>query len=306
MSTYSSTLWYRVALVLATACWGTATVISKAALSHLPPLTLLVIQLIASVAFLWALLLIQRKRLVWNKHSLRAGLLGWLNPGFAYTFSLWGLAYTTASMSTLLWATEPILILGLASLTLRERLTTKLVLLSLLAVAGVLLIAGTGPNAHAAQTALGNGLILAGVVCCAVYTILARSWGTEVDSLALVTLQQTFALLWALAIWPVELHQVGREALNAIPARVWGWAVGSGLLYYALAFWFYLVGLKHIPASQASLFLNLIPIFGVSAGYLALGERLSTPQLLGAALILAATAGIFIPAVISPQPATRS
>jgi drug/metabolite transporter (DMT)-like permease len=59
------------------------------------------------------------------------------------------------------------------------------------------------------------------------------------------------------------------------------------MLYYALAFWLYLTGLRRIPAALAGLFLNLIPIFGVGTGYL-LGERLSSLQALGALLIVTA------------------
>ncbi len=305
MFTHPSTVWFRAALVVSAACWGIATVISKTALHYLPPVTLLVTQLAVSVAFLWTLLLIQRKPISWNKRWLTVSLLGWLNPGLAYTLSLLGLAHTTASMSTLLWAIEPILILGLAWLILRERLTPRLIALSLLAVAGVLFVAGLGFDVGAASSGRGNGLILAGVACCAVYTVLARRVGADMDALMLVALQQTCALIWALVIWPIELWLVGIEPLRAIPVSAWGWALVSGVIYYALAFWFYLVGLKRLPASQAGLFLNLIPVFGVSAAFLWLGERLSPPQLFGAALILVAMVGLFSPASIRSKPVTH-
>ena len=58
------------------------------------------------------------------------------------------------------------------------------------------------------------------------------------------------------------------------------------------AFWFYIVGLKRVPASTAGQFLNLIPIFGVTGAAIFLGERLGPMQWLGAILILAAVAGI--------------
>ena len=52
-------------------------------------------------------------------------------------------------------------------------------------------------------------------------------------------------------------------------------AAASGILYYGLAFWLYLTGLQHVTASYAGAFLPLIPVFGVTAGYLA-GERPAT------------------------------
>ena len=41
----------------------------------------------------------------------------------------------------------------------------------------------------------------------------------------------------------------------------------SGILYYGLGFWFYVTGLRHVPASYAGAFLPLIPVFGVAAAF---------------------------------------
>jgi drug/metabolite transporter (DMT)-like permease len=276
------------ALVLAAACWGGATVITKHVLTDVPPLTLLVLQLTVSVVFLWAIVLVQRMRLPRRSDIVRLGGIGILNPGLAYTFGLLGLTHTTASMGTLLWAAEPILILGLAWLILREHLTRTLVAFSLLAITGVVLVAGIDVGVEQTSLLLGNGLILTGVACCALYTVLTRRMVTNLDPLLIVVLQQTLALVWALAIWPLEWAREGAVSLTAISPASWGWAALSGVLYYALAFWCYIIGLKQMPASMVGLFLNLIPIFGVGAAYVFLGERLTLVQAIGGALILVA------------------
>ena len=69
-------------------------------------------------------------------------------------------------------------------------------------------------------------------------------------------------------------------------------AVGSGALYYAGAYWFYLGALRHVPASYAALSFYLIPIVGVTAGALLLGERLDPHQWVGAVIVLAAVLAI--------------
>jgi drug/metabolite transporter (DMT)-like permease len=280
------------ALVLAAACWGGATVITKHVLTDVPPLTLLVLQLTVSVVFLWAIVLVQRMRLPRRSHIVRLGGIGILNPGLAYTFGLLGLSYTTASMGTLLWAAEPILILGLAWLILREHLTRTLVAFSLLAITGVVLVAGIDVGVEQTSLLLGNGLILIGVACCALYTVLTRRMVTNLDPLLIVVLQQTLALVWALAIWPLEWVREGAVSLATISPASWGWAALSGVLYYALAFWCYIIGLKQMPASMVGMFLNLIPIFGVGAAYVFLGERLTAVQWIGGTLILLAVVAV--------------
>jgi drug/metabolite transporter (DMT)-like permease len=59
-----------------------------------------------------------------------------LNPGLAYTLSMLGLTRTTASVATLLWAAEPVLIVALARLLLREPVTRRLITLTLAAACG--------------------------------------------------------------------------------------------------------------------------------------------------------------------------
>lgn len=283
---------FMASLVLAAACWGFATVMSKNALSHVPPLTLLVVQLAVSIIFLWTIVAFQRSRIPARKETLQLGLIGLLNPGIAYTFGLLGLTLTTASMSTLLWAAEPILILCLAWLILCEQLTRPLIALSAVAVVGVIFVAGIDPRAGYDSSLLGNMLVLAGVFCCALYTVLTRRTVAQLDPLVVVALQQTVAFIWALIIWPIELLNSGTTSLAMINPSAWAWAAASGIFYYALAFWFYIIGLKETPASLAGLFLNLIPIFGVGGAYVFLGERLGAAQWVGAILILAAVVGI--------------
>ena len=77
-------------------------------------------------------------------------------------------------------------------------------------------------------------------------------------------------------------------------------ALGSGVLYYAGAYWFYL-GHCATPASFAAVSFYLIPI--VTAGALLLGERLDPPQLVGAMIVLVSVFAIIrlpAPTAVSP------
>jgi drug/metabolite transporter (DMT)-like permease len=69
-------------------------------------------------------------------------------------------------------------------------------------------------------------------------------------------------------------------------------AVGSGLLYYAAAYWFYLSALRRVPASLAATSFYLIPVFGVGASIGLLGERLGVGQWVGVAIVMVAILSI--------------
>jgi probable blue pigment (indigoidine) exporter len=279
------------ALVAAAACWGLGTVVSKQVVDDVVPLTLLPVQLAASCALLLLISLVRRESFAWTPPVRRLAALGVLNPGIAYALGLIGLTTITASMSVLLWALEPVVILLLAALVLREHIPAALAASVAVAIAGVLLVVY---QPGAAGAVVGITLTLVSLGCCALYTVLTRRLMLDDSSLVVVLAQQAAALVFALAlVTVVELAGGTGWALGGLGAGAWLGAAASGVLYYGLGFWFYLSGLRQVPASYAGAFLPLIPVFGVAAGYL-VGERLEPRQWLGAVVIVAATAAIAV------------
>lgn len=274
---------YALALTGAAAAWGVATVIAKRALAEIPPLTLLPIQLGISVALLAVVLVIQRQDLTLPAALRRLGLLGVLNPGISYALGLLGLTFIAASLSVLLWATEPIMILLLAWLVLGDRISKQVVVGALLALAGVLLVVFE-PGSQGQP--VGVALTLFGVVACAIYTVITKKWMVAESTLQVVALQQASALVFSVLLLGVSTWAGYGAASVTISAEAWLSALVSGALYYAAAFWLYLTGLRRINAATAGLYINLIPVFGIAASYALLGERLSSRQWLGAILIV--------------------
>lgn len=282
---------YSLSLIAAAASWGVATVISKRAIDEIPPLTLLPIQLTMSVGLLAVLLRAQGVGVNWSPQMRRLGAIGILNPGVSYALSLLGLVYITASLSVLLWAAEPLMILALASWFLGDRVTRQLALASAIGLGGVVLVVFEG-GSHGQLT--GITLTLAGVTVCAFYTVVSRKLMVTDSTLAVVTIQQSCALLFSLALLGATFLIGGSTPLPEVSAAAWISAAVSGMLYYAVAFWLFLTGLRRIPAGVAAVFINLIPLFGVAAGYALLGERLTGQQWLGAVLIVVAVGVVVV------------
>ncbi|MGO4836224.1 DMT family transporter, partial [Rhizobiaceae sp. 2RAB30] len=180
----------------------------------------------------------------------------------------------------------PILILGLAWTFLREPVDRQLAVLIAAATIGVLLVSGLVAGGSVISADIGAVLILAGVLCCAIYTVLARN--IDADPLFTVALQQTVAFGWMLAIWPIELRSAKVPSIGTTAISDVATIIVSGLLYYAAAYWLYLLALRSLPASVAGSFFNLIPVFGIIGSFVLLGERLSPLQWCGAVMIVGA------------------
>jgi drug/metabolite transporter (DMT)-like permease len=279
------------ALVAAAACWGTGTVASKQVVGDVAPLTLLPLQLTASCVLLLLLTFVRRDPFSWSPQTRRLAALGVLNPGIAYALGLVGLTTITASMSVLLWALEPVAIMLLAAAVLREHIPAALAAAVAVAIAGVLVVVYQ-PGANG--DAIGITLTVASIGFCALYAVLTRRLLLVDAALGVVLVQQVAALVFAIVLATVVAIAGGPGwDLTGHSAAAWLAAAGSGVLYYGLGFWFFLTGLRQVPASYAGAFLPLIPVFGLATGYL-VGERLEPRQWVGAIVIVAATAAITV------------
>ena len=276
---------------LAALCWGVATVMSKGALASFPPVFLLVVQLIASVVLLWIYIFIRHAPLPRPALGdlIKFSSLGLLEPGLAYLLTLIGLADTQASNATLIYATEAIMIIIISALLFREKPSLRFVSLSVVAVGGLLLALGVFSSGQHGGSFAGDALIFAGTVAAALYVVLSARFATRIDPVYIVAWQQTVALVFALLLLPLEwMQQPTMQVITSAPFEIWLLAGLSGIVQYALAFSLYLTALTTLSANYAGSFLNLIPLFGLICAFLFLNETLSFPQLVGAAISVAA------------------
>ena len=283
-----------LAAILSAACWGSATVMSKGVLAHMPPMSLLAIQLTASITVLWLAVLGLRFRVRFDRSTRRASLSGILEPGLAYTFGIIGLALTTASNAALIGAAEPLFILFLAWLVLKERLGVPVLLLAVVATLGLVLVVVPDVGGLAEQNSLiGDALILMGTFFAAVYVIATRRLVSTIAPLPLSALQQSVGLVWTLGVLAVALLAgLATLGLDGLSWPVLLLAAASGIVQYALAFCLYLFALQSLPANIAGFYLTLIPVFGIAAAFVFLGEALSGPQWIGAVLIIASVGAV--------------
>jgi drug/metabolite transporter (DMT)-like permease len=272
-------------MLLSAACWGVGTVMSKSALFYFPPLLLLIVQLMASCAVLWTAVLMSKTPVNWSWASIRHGWIGILEPGLAYVFGLFGLAQTSATSASLISATEPIMTIVLAWLLLREAIGRRTMGIIGVALVGTFIMSMYGAEGQG-QSLLGDGLLLASILCAAFYGVMSRQSISHLPPLHMTAVQHTFGLLCALCFLPVALMAGEANQLASVPMDAWLAAVVTGIVQYALAFLLYMQALKQMTATHASVYLMAVPLFGITGSALFLGEQLSILQMVGTAMIL--------------------
>lgn len=159
-----------------------------------------------------------------------------------------------------------------------------------LAVSGMALLgaegrAATSHEAAAAwpDSALGNGLILAAVVCEASYAVIGKRLTRTLSPRRITALIN----LWGWVLM-TPLAWTALQVFHPAALHLGQW---SALLFYALAasvgtVWLWMTGLQRVPASQAGVFTAMLPLAACTVAWL-LGEVPSRLQWLALGLTLA-------------------
>jgi drug/metabolite transporter (DMT)-like permease len=234
---------------------------------------------IAAVAIL---LMLSSSRRGWSARSALVGI------GYAATLVLFVTAtkLTTAANTIFLQSTAPFYLVVLGPWLLRERIRPRDVGFLVLLGAGLLMFfVGQEPAQATAPDPVRGNLLAAGSGLAWAFTLaglrwLAKSEGGQHGAAALVVgnvLACAVALPWALP-------------LGAPTVADWATVAYLGVVQIGVAYVLLVGGLGEVPALEASLLLLVEPVLNPVWAWLVHGERPSRFAVVGAVLILAATA----------------
>lgn len=268
------------ALCVASVLWGAAVSGTKYALSGFGPVTLLSVELVAAAILLWAALLIRGYRPP-GSWWLPA-LLGLLEPALAYLSETFGLSLTSAVHGALITGLESALVVVLAALLLRESITPAAIVAVLVALGGLVVLAGAGEG-HG--TFAGDLFVAAGVLSASFYSIVAKRFEDGSDVLSLTAWQFTVAALVALTVTMVRWTAGSETPPGSVAPRYWVAAMLVGIGGFGVSFLLFNFVIAVVDAGWAAVVLNLIPVFGFLSAVIFLGEDVTVSDGIGAALV---------------------
>ena len=270
-------------LTLAMALWGSSFIALKIAFAELPAMWVIFARMaIGSLVFL----------LAWRwrgQIAYRAGdwkyLLGLAvcEPCLYFIFEAMALQNTSAAQAGMITALMPLLVAVGAYFALGERITRLTLCGFLLAVSGAIWMSLVGdPDAAVPNAPLGNFFEFLAMLCAMGYTLLLKHLSSRYSAFILTAMQAligaVFFLPLALAFEPLP-EQIGPQGLLSV--------LYLGVVVTVLAYGLFNFGVSRLPASQASGFVNLIPVFTLIFAVLLLGERLNTMQMIASILVFA-------------------
>ena len=274
------------------AVWGSNFVVIKTALLHLPPL------LLAALRFLFAffpLALFLKRPSVSIRNLAAYGLM--IGVG---QFGLLFIAMRhdiTPGLASLVVQVQVFFTIGLSMRLTGEHVHRYQLVALLLAVLGLGVIA---THAQGSATLLGLTLVVGAALGWAGGNIVSRSAG-PVNMLSYVVWASLFAVppLFLLSFvfegWPTMVAGVRNADALTWAAVLWQ-SVGNTMFGYAAWGWL----LARHPAATVSPLALMVPVFGMGASALILGEHLQDWKILAAALVMSGLAiGLLWPRILA-------
>ena len=265
--------------------WGVNWPIMKAGLHYLPPLWFAFARVVLGALTLAALLSVRGSL----RRPPRADLpvllsVGLLQIGAFLALSHIALLYVEAGRSAILAYTTPLWVVPLAALLLGERIGLARLAALACGLAGLAVLFNPLAVDYGDRAALiGNGMLIACAVLWALTIVHVRAHRWQATPLDLMPWQ---LLLGAVVLLPLALM------IEPHPDVVWGWPLAvvlayNGSLATAFCFWAFVTVNRSLQATTTSLGSLGVPVVGMLAAAIALGEPLTGAKLLGLGLILA-------------------
>ena len=276
--------------------WGFNQVAVKLALPGVPPLTQAAIRALgaACIVALWAR--VCGVPLTIRDGTLRPGLATGVLVAVQLLLLYRALAWTTASRAVLFLYTAPLFV-ALATRCTRPGDRFDLIQWAGLALsfAGIVIAWLPAPTADPLE-AVGDAMVLGAAVTWAATTLVINASLLHRAPFEKVLLYQLAVAgpLLALGAFVLGERIVPAPSALALGALLYQTVVVSGVSYLA---WFALT--RRYPAGLLSWFIFLVPFFGVAAGHLVLGERLTQAFMAGMAMV---TGGL---ALLNRRPVDR-
>ncbi|MFB5252077.1 DMT family transporter [Bacillus mycoides] len=275
-----------ICLSLAASIWGGMYVVSKYVLDFIPPLTLVWLRFIIAFVVLYFILKIAEKKqkkkvTIRKKDWLLFAWIGFIGYFISITCQFIGTKLSDAHTGSLVTSATPAFMVIFAAFILKEKLTTRRLLSTIIATIGVIIVIGW--DIEIGSYFIGTIILVGAAITWALLSIYVKIASARFSSLVITTYAIFFSLFF---ITPFMVWEFQSSPIAHINMYVLLGVLYLGIVSTAGAFFLWNKGLELMDASIGSLFFFFQPIVGSLLGWLLLNETLSSNFFIGGILII--------------------
>jgi drug/metabolite transporter (DMT)-like permease len=276
---------WELALLGASAIWGSTFVTVKDAVERTPPMLFLAFRFGIAAA---AMAAVGGMRGLSRRDAAAGAVIG-VALFAGYGFQTVGTQYTTASNTAFITGLFVVFTPLLAAVLLRRLPSRATTMAVVIATAGLYLLTARGGYRFRS----GDLLVLGAAVAFAAHVLSISRLISGRSVFALAGVQFATASILA-GLWSVA----GERTLPPSDGGVWATIVLTGVFASALALSIQIAAQRVVPPTRTALILTGEPVFGAIFAYVLADERFSTRGYVGAALILVA---ILVAELLAPE-----
>jgi drug/metabolite transporter (DMT)-like permease len=273
---------------LAAGLWGTSYVAAKVAVRSVPPLTAAAFRFLVVAVLLWIGMLTGKR---WQRVERGdwpwLALAGLLQTTVYFALQYAGIGLTTASNTSVIVNTRPVLVTILSAALLHERLTTRKTSGMLLAFLGVFTLSSRGSLAGLSLGAThvrGDFLIVLNAVSGALGIVVNKKVLAKYRPFPALAYTQTLGAAGLVPLAAVELARLG--SFPTAESGSWLLLIYQAVFSTVIAHLFWNRALAHMEASRAAVFIYLAPLVTAVLSHFLLGEAIGIYFVAGALLVL--------------------
>lgn len=266
----------KIGLLVVAVIWGSGFVASSMALDYYSPFQ--VIALRFTLAFVASIIVFYKDLKEVNSSDFKKGGIIGIFLFFAFLFQTVGLQYTTASKNAFLTAVNIVIVPFLGWIILKNRIPKKALIGALVTLIGISFLSLDLNN----LTAVNKGDLL--TLLCAVFFALqifyTDYYGKNIKTGVIMVAQMGVASLlsWIAVLFSKQTQLVFTfESLQPI----FYLGLVSTMIAYGIQTW----SQQRTTSTEAAVILSTEAFFGMLGSVIMLGEKITTPMIIGAVLI---------------------
>jgi drug/metabolite transporter (DMT)-like permease len=279
-------------LTIATATWGSAFIAGKIAVQSFEPATIAFLRFFGAAILLFPLMWLMEKNR--QKPTLKDyGLFAVLGlTGIAVYNICFFLATKHAPVikSSLFIASNPVLIVLLSGLFLKETITKNHIIGMVIALTGVTFIITEGHLLTLFQFGFEpiDVVLLGAVFSWALYSVVGKVVLRKYSAVESTTYAVAFGTIFLL---PFAFVETSWQDILKADLSTWVAISHMSIFVTVVSFIMYYYGIKEVGAAKASIFINVMPVSAVLMATIFLGETFTWAHAIGAAFVLT---GVYI------------
>lgn len=264
--------------------WGMSFVWIKIVYKYYGPITTVFLRLILATLFLSLIIVVLKKQEKIRKGDLKYFfLLAFFQPFCYFLGESFGVKYVSATLSSIIISTIPVVTPVFAYFILKEKLTVTNIIGLLLSFLGVVIMV-LNPNLSLKVSIIGLISLGFAVLSAVFYSLIVKKISEKYSPFTIVNVSNFIGIFLFL---PLFLSFEFKNFLAIKPNfELISTLLLLAILCSALAFVLLTIAIREIGVSKTNVFTNTIPVFTAIFAFIILGEIFTLQKLIGMSVVV--------------------